>query len=174
MHGRPWRGRAYGRLRRRRRAGHGFARPDEHHRDKWNPNVANAMKFGLSNFPSVATNDVVEQEVLDLGDAEQLTAPLTESDQELASLIRHVGMTSISDIDQLIGELEEARDYLKSEEERIRAETVRYTALTQAASASVKIIFDAVRDWRKAGNSDRMQLKASGFEITDPAKLDER
>ncbi len=132
------------------------------------------MKFGLSNFPSVATNDVVEQEVLDLGDAEQLTAPLTESDQELASLIRHVGMTSISDIDQLIGELEEARDYLKSEEERIRAETVRYTALTQAASASVKIIFDAVRDWRKAGHTDRMQLRVSGFEITDAAKLDER
>lgn len=132
------------------------------------------MKFGLSNFPSVATNDVIEQEVLDLGDAEQLTAPLTESDQELASLIRHVGMTSIADIDQLIGELEEARDYLKSEEERIRAETARYTALTQAASASVKIIFDAVRDWRKAGKSDRMQLGASGFEVTDSAKLDER
>ena len=132
------------------------------------------MKFGLSNFPSVATNDVIEQEVLDLGDAEQLTAPLTESDQDLASLIRHVGMTSISDIDQLIGELEEARDYLKSEEERIRAETARYTALTQAASASVKIIFDAVRDWRKAGKSDRMQLSASRFEVTDAAKLDER
>jgi hypothetical protein len=128
----------------------------------------------LSNFPSVATNDGIEQEVLDLGDAEQLTAPLTESDQELASLIRHVGMTSIADIDQLIGELEEARDYLKSEEERIRAETARYTALTQAASASVKIIFDAVRDWRKAGKSDRMQLGASGFEVTDAAKLDER
>jgi hypothetical protein len=132
------------------------------------------MKFGLSNFPSVATNDVIEQEVLDLGDAEQLTAPLTESDQDLASLIRHVGMTSIADIDQLINELEEARDYLKSEEKRIRAETARYTALTQAASASVKIIFDAVRDWRKAGKSDRMQLGASGFEVTDSAKLDER
>jgi phage host-nuclease inhibitor protein Gam len=132
------------------------------------------MKFALSNFPSVATNDGIEQEVLDLGDAEQLTAPLTESDQELASLIRHVGMTSIADIDQLIGELEEARDYLKSEEDRIRAETARYTALTQAASASVKIIFDAVRDWRKAGKSDRMQLSASRFEVTDAAKLDER
>jgi hypothetical protein len=139
-----------------------------------NRNGADAMKFGLSNFPSVATNEVIEQEVLDLGDAEQLTAPLTESDQDLASLIRHVGMTSISDIDQLIGELEEARDYLKSEEERIRAETARYTALTQAASASVKIIFDAVRDWRKAGKSDRMQLSASRFEVTDAAKLDER
>ena len=132
------------------------------------------MKFALSNFPSVATNDGIEQEVLDLGDAEQLTAPLTESDQELASLIRHVGMTSIADIDQLINELEEARDYLKSEEKRIRAETARYTALTQAASASVKIIFDAVRDWRKAGKSDRMQLSASRFEVTDAAKLDER
>jgi phage host-nuclease inhibitor protein Gam len=83
-------------------------------------------------------------------------------------------MTSITDIDQLIGELEEARDYLKSEEKRIRAETARYTALTQAVSASVKIIFDAVRDWRKAGKSDRMQLGASGFEVTDSAKLDER
>ena len=132
------------------------------------------MKLGLSNFPPVATNEVIEQEVLDLSDAEQLTPPMIESDQELASLIRQVGVTSITDIDQLIGELEEARDYLKSEEERIRAETARYTALTQAASASVKIIFDAVRDWRKAGKSDRMQLGASGFEVTDSAKLDER
>ncbi len=126
-----------------------------------------AMKLGLSNFQPVATDEVTEQEVLDLGDAEQLTAPMIESDQELASLIRQVGVTSITDIDQLIGELEEARDYLKSEEERIRAETARYTALAQAASASVKIIFDAVRDWRKARHSDRNQSRASAFEISD-------
>jgi hypothetical protein len=136
-------------------------------------NGADAMKFALSNFPSVATNDDIEQEVLDLGDAEQLRAPLTESDQELASLIRQVGVTSITDIDQLIGELEEARDYLKSEEERIRAETARYTALTQAASASVKIIFDAVRDWRKTGHSDRNQSRTSALEITNAEQLDE-
>jgi hypothetical protein len=64
-------------------------------------------------------------------------------------------LTSIRDIDQLVGELEEARDYLKSEEERIRAATARYTALTQAASASAKVIFDAVREWRKPGHSVR-------------------
>jgi hypothetical protein len=132
-----------------------------------------AMKLGLSNFQPVATDEVTEQEVLDLGDAEQLTAPMIESDQELASLIRQVGVTSITDIDQLIGELEEARDYLKSEEERIRAETARYTALAQAASASVKIIFDAVRDWRKAGHSDRNQSRASAFEISDAVQLEE-
>ena len=68
---------------------------------------------------------------------------IEESDQGLASLIRSVGMTSITDIDNLVSELQEARDYLQSEGERIRAETVHYIALTGAASASVKIIFDA-------------------------------
>ena len=69
---------------------------------------------------------------------------IEESDQGLASLIRSVGMTSITDIDNLVSELQEARDYLQSEGERIRAETAHYAALTGAASASVKIIFDAV------------------------------
>ena len=65
------------------------------------------MKFGLSNFPSVATNDVIEQEVLDLGDAEQLTAPLTESDQELASLCWSDGTDAInaSETDCLAGHI---------------------------------------------------------------------
>ena len=108
------------------------------------------MDLELSNFQPAAASEVVEQEVLDLG-GDQVTpgAPL------LASLIRQVGMASITHIDQLIDELEDARDYLKSEEERIQAETARYTALTQAASASVKVIFDTLREWRKDGHSVR-------------------
>jgi L-alanine-DL-glutamate epimerase-like enolase superfamily enzyme len=76
-------------------------------------------------------------------------------------------MTSITDIDNLASELREARNYLHSEGERIRAEIARYTALTEAASASVKIIFDAVRVWRKADRSAHNQSHASAFEITD-------
>lgn len=124
------------------------------------------MKLELSNFQPVAANEVIEQEAPDLGGAEQLSAPMIESDQDLASLIRVVGITSITDIDKLMSELQEARDYLRSEGERIRAETAHYTALTQAASASVKIIFDAVRGWRKADHSVQNQSKASAFEIT--------
>ena len=63
------------------------------------------MKLGLSNFQPVAASEIIEQEVLDLGDVEQLTAPMIESDRDLASLIREVGLTSIRDIDQLVGEL---------------------------------------------------------------------
>ena len=97
-----------------------------------------------------------------------LSAPVIEtSDQDLASLIRSVGMTSITDIERLVGELQEARDYLQSEGERIRAETAHYIALTGAASASVKIIFDALRAWRTADHSAHNQSQASAFEITD-------
>jgi len=126
-----------------------------------------AMQIELSNFQPLAANEAIEQEVPDLGGAEQLSAPMIESDQELASLIRSVGMTSITDIDNLVSELQDARDYLQSEGERIRAETVRYIRLTGAASASVKIIFDAVRAWRTADHSPPNQSQASAFDIRD-------
>ena len=124
------------------------------------------MQLELSNFQPFAANEAVEQEVQDLGGAEQVSAPMIEkSDQDLASLIRSVGMTSITDIDNLVSELQDARNHLHSEGVRIRAEIARYTALTEAASASVKIIFDAVRVWRK--HSAHNQSQASAFEITD-------
>ena len=126
------------------------------------------MQLELSNFQPLAANEAVEQEVPDLSGAGRISAPMIEKrDQELASLIRSVGMTSITDIDNLVSELREARNYLHSEGERIRAGIARYTALTGAASASVKIIFDAVRAWRTADHWAHNQSQASAFEITD-------
>ena len=129
------------------------------------------MQLELSNFqPVTASED--EEEVPDLGGAEQ-EPMIEESDQGLASLIRSVGMTSITDIDNLASELQEARNYLHSEGERIRAEIARYTALTEAASASVKIIFGAVRAWRTADHAAPSQSQASAFdEITDAVVAD--
>ena len=65
------------------------------------------MQLELSNFQPLAANEAVEQEVQDLDGAEQLLAPMIESDQELASLIRSVGMTSITDIDNLVSKLQD-------------------------------------------------------------------
>ena len=123
------------------------------------------MQLELSNFPPLAPN---EEEAPDLNGAEQPLAPVIEtSDQAVVSLIRSVGMTSITDIESLVGELEDARNYLQSEGERIRAEIASYVALTGAASASVKIISDAVKAWRTADHSAHNQSQASAFEITD-------
>jgi hypothetical protein len=92
---------------------------------------------------------------------------IEDSNQGLASLIRSVGLTSVTDIDNLVSELQEARDYLRSEGERIRAEVAHYAALAGAASASVKIILDALRAWRTTGHPAHNQSQASAFEMTD-------
>src|SRR6476620_4914566 len=122
-----------------------------------------AMQLELSNFQPLAPN---EEEAPDLDGAEQPLPPVIET-SNLATLIRSVGMTSITDIERLVGELQKTRDYLQAEGERVQAETVQYIALTGAASASVKIIFDALRAWRTADPSDHNQSQASAFEITD-------
>jgi prophage DNA circulation protein len=73
---------------------------------------------------------------------------------------------SIAEIEKLIGELQEARDFLQSEGERVRRETERYTNLTQTASASVKIISDTVAGWREAGHPLRNQPRSGEMEVT--------
>ena len=85
------------------------------------------MQLELSNFPPLAPN---EEEAPDLNGAEQPLAPVIEtSDQAVVSLIRSVGMTSITDIERLVGELQKTRNYLQSEGERIQAETANISPL---------------------------------------------
>jgi hypothetical protein len=86
----------------------------------------------LPNFQPLALN---EDEVPDLGGAEPLPPVIETSDHDLASLVRSVGMTSITDIERLVGELQKTRDYLQSEGKRVQAEIVRYIALTGLADS---------------------------------------
>jgi hypothetical protein len=56
----------------------------------------------LPNFQPLALN---EDEAPDLGGAEPLPPVIETSDHDLASLVRSVGLTSITDIERLVGEL---------------------------------------------------------------------
>ena len=58
------------------------------------------------------------------------------------------GETSIGEIEKLLEELRVARDYLRSEGERVRSINVRYAHLTRTASDSVKIITESMGKWR--------------------------
>jgi hypothetical protein len=73
----------------------------------------------------------------------------------VAPLIQQVGATSIAEIDRLIAELQEVKTHLQSEGERVEQEMVRYTKLTQMASFTAKIIFDAISQWHPASNQQR-------------------
>ena len=110
--------------------------------------------------------DMIESEIRAVVHSETPLAPKSETDMELASLIQKIGATSIVEIEKIIGELQEAKDFLQSEGERIQRETAHYVKFTQLASSSVKIIFDTVSGWREAGHPIRNQSRSHEFEIT--------
>jgi hypothetical protein len=118
------------------------------------------MKFDITNFQTIAANPPVEGEVCDLAHAEVSTPP--ETDTEIAALVQQVGATSIAEIDRLIAELQEVKNHLQSEADRVEREIVRYTKLSQMASFTAKIIFDAISQWHPATN----QQKTNASEVT--------
>jgi hypothetical protein len=61
-----------------------------------------------------------------------------------------VGATSVADLDNLIKQMQDARDYLQDESERVRLANERYAHLAQTASASAKIITDRMGQWRNS------------------------
>jgi hypothetical protein len=107
------------------------------------------MKTWISGGEGVG---VVEPESENRDHVEASSTPKSETDADIAPVIRKVGATSIAEIEKLIGELQETKNFLQSEADRIERETARYLKLTQMASASVEIIFDTVSGWRQAGH----------------------
>ena len=103
----------------------------------------------------------VESQTRHLVHAEAPSTPTAETDVEIAPLVQKVGATSIEEIEKLIGELQEAKDFLQSEGERVRREATNYTNLTQMASASVKTIFDTLSGWRQTGQTGTSSSRAS-------------
>src|SRR5215831_20487196 len=93
------------------------------------------------------------------------STPKSETDTEIAPLIQKLGTTSIAEIEKMIGGLQEARDFLQAEGERVQRETEHYTTLTQMASASVKIISDSVAKLREAGHPLRNHSTSTQFEV---------
>jgi hypothetical protein len=91
----------------------------------------------------------------DLGHLDPSSTPKTEAEAYTAPLIQKIGAPSIAQIEKLIGELQEAKNLLESEGERIQREMVRYVKFVQLASASVKIIFETVSEWRQEGHPMR-------------------
>ena len=67
---------------------------------------------------------------------------------EPADDIVTLGDTSIVEIEKLMEELRCARDYLRTEGERVRSINARYAHLTRTASDSVKVITESMGKWR--------------------------
>jgi hypothetical protein len=110
------------------------------------------MQPEMTNFQGFAASLPVEGEVCDLRDAKPW---MQAADAEMAPLIERLVATSTAEIERLIAELQQAKDHLQSEGERIEREALRYTSLTQMASTTARLISDAVSQWDPAHNSQQ-------------------
>jgi hypothetical protein len=82
--------------------------------------------------------------------------PTTEATvTNVNSLIQRVAGASLSEIENLIGELESLRDLLHAEGQRVQREISGYAQLSQAAMKSTRMIADNVTQWKRAADGLR-------------------
>jgi hypothetical protein len=71
------------------------------------------------------------------------------------SLIQRVAGTSLSEIENLIAELESLRDVLHAEGQRVQREIASYAQLSQAAMKSTRMIAENVTQWKRTADGLR-------------------
>jgi len=69
------------------------------------------------------------------------------------SLVQRVAGTSLREMQNVIWELENLRDFLKSEGERVQREIANYAQLAQTAMSSTRAIADNMVHWKKVADS---------------------
>ncbi len=89
-------------------------------------------------------------------DAEAALEPNTEATvNNVSSLIQRFAGTSLTEIENLISELEALRDLLHDEGQRVQREISGYAQLSQAAMKSTSMISDTVSQWKRATDDIR-------------------
>jgi chemotaxis protein histidine kinase CheA len=71
----------------------------------------------------------------------------TDAERMRSTLVRMTA-NSVDELDSLFSELQEVRDYLKSEGERVQREVANYAQLNQSALAAIKIITETIGPWK--------------------------
>lgn len=66
------------------------------------------------------------------------------------SIMQRVAVTSVAEIENLIGELQRLRDFVRHEGARLEREIDGYARLSEEATKSTKIIAESVAQWKNA------------------------
>jgi hypothetical protein len=95
----------------------------------------------------------------------------TEVATDVNSLVRQVADISLSQLDDVIVDLRNLRDFLHSEGERVRREISGFLQLNQAAMGSTKLVAGGIAQWKEsAGCVGRPRGKEpAGTERSDVA-----
>jgi hypothetical protein len=86
---------------------------------------------------------------------QQLELSAEQTVATVSSLIQRVAGVSLNEIENLMHELEQLRDLLHSEGQRVQREIAGYAQLSQTAMKSTRAIADNVAQWKRAAESFR-------------------
>ena len=116
--------------------------------------AASEVEEGIRDF---VRNDVAYlRRPMAVNSAEATLDPSAEATvNNVNSLIQRVAGTSLSEIENLISELEALRDLLHAEGQRVQREISGYAQLSQAAMKSTRMIADNVQQWKRAADGLR-------------------
>lgn len=78
------------------------------------------------------------------------SAATNAKNENLNALVQRIAADSMEEIDRVIRELENVRDMLRVEGERVGRELAGYASLSHAAATAMKVIHDSVRVWKDA------------------------
>lgn len=110
--------------------------------------AASDVEAGIRDF---VRNDIAYLRRPSMGNTEPVLDQGAEATvNNVNSLIQRVAGTSLSEIENLIGELESLRDLLHAEGQRVQREISGYAQLSQAAMKSTRMIADNVSQWKRA------------------------
>jgi len=93
-------------------------------------------------------------------DVAHLRRPGSEASEQavgnINSLLDRVSGSSVSEIDRLISDLRNVRDFLQTEGERVQREIASYAQLSQVAMTSVKNIAESMGQWKSQVGDARL------------------
>jgi len=122
----------------------------------------NAATARVAKLDETATPNEFEGEIREFirRDVSHLRRPLPEGSEQavnnINSLLDRVSSSSVSEIDRLMSDLRNVRDFLASEGERVQREIQSYAQLSQVAMTSVKIIAESMSQWKTQVSDARL------------------
>ena len=72
--------------------------------------------------------------------------------ENVSMLVQRVAGASLGEIDRVIEDLRNMREFLRNEGDRVQREIAGYATVSQAAAASMKVISESMEQWRNSTN----------------------
>jgi hypothetical protein len=95
-------------------------------------------------------DELIRRDVATLRKPQQITDHGDAAVTQVYSVIGRVSAASVKEIEKLVAELENLRDFVQSESQRVQREITDYAQLTQSATSSTKIMLESVGKWKAA------------------------